>query len=301
MLTDKPTATSARDTHWGDMWHYAIARMVVAARANGLRPVDGPFGDFSDADGFKAQARRAAVLGCEGKWAIHPSQIALANEVISPPEARSTRAQRILEAMDEARKEGKGAVALDGRLIDYRVDPAGRGAGEEGRADRQGGLSSDSRRGPHPACRPPSPISLRSTGEGTRGFTRFIPYGPSPVGWEKVAEGRMRASSPRLPINRRHRRRNIPLARGNTLREGRRQPPEVAHRQRDVRGLGVLFQISPPLGAGNWHDVVALRHHPGERDLRRALRPSLRPAPSTSLTSARFVSILARKRGVLRR
>jgi malyl-CoA/(S)-citramalyl-CoA lyase len=117
VLTDKDAA-GKREVHWGDMWHYAIARMVVAARANGLRPIDGPFGDFSDADGFRAQGRRAAVLGCEGKWAIHPSQIALANEVFSPSEAEVNKAQRILEAMAEAQKEGKGAVALDGKLID---------------------------------------------------------------------------------------------------------------------------------------------------------------------------------------
>ncbi len=109
----------AREVHWGDMWHYALARMVVAARANGLRPVDGPFGDFSDPDGYRAAAKRAAVLGCEGKWAIHPSQIDLANEVMSPSADEVGRAQRILVAMDEAAKEGKGAVSLDGRLIDY--------------------------------------------------------------------------------------------------------------------------------------------------------------------------------------
>jgi len=117
VLTDKD-GDKPRDFHWGDMWHYAIARMVVAARANGLRPVDGPFGDFSDPEGFKAQAYRAAVLGCEGKWAIHPSQVALANEVYSPSEAEVTRAKRILDAMAQAQREGKGAVALDGRLID---------------------------------------------------------------------------------------------------------------------------------------------------------------------------------------
>src|SRR5512134_1384879 len=116
VLTDKD-GDRPRDFHWGDMWHYAIARMVVAARANGLRPVDGPFGDFSDAEGFKAQAYRAAVIGCEGKWAIHPSQVPLANEVYSPSEAEVTRAKRILEAMAQAQKEGKGAVSLDGRLI----------------------------------------------------------------------------------------------------------------------------------------------------------------------------------------
>jgi malyl-CoA/(S)-citramalyl-CoA lyase len=100
------------------MWHYALARMVVAARAHGLRPIDGPFGDFSDPDGYRYAARRAAALGCEGKWAIHPSQIALAHEVMTPPEAEIAKARRILEAMAQARAEGKGAVSLDGRLID---------------------------------------------------------------------------------------------------------------------------------------------------------------------------------------
>ena len=117
VLTDRD-GDKARDFFWGDMWHYAIARMVVAARANGLRPIDGPFGDFTDAEGYKAQANRAAILGCEGKWAIHPSQIPLANEVYTPPEAEVNKARRILEAMKQAQAEGKGAVALDGKLID---------------------------------------------------------------------------------------------------------------------------------------------------------------------------------------
>ncbi|MDA8635435.1 CoA ester lyase [Rhodobacteraceae bacterium] len=118
VLTD-PAEDGSRNVHWGDMWHYALARMVVAARANGLRPIDGPFGDFQDPDGYRAAAKRAAVLGCEGKWAIHPSQIALANEVMSPSEGEITRANRILDAMAEAEASGKGAVSLDGRLIDY--------------------------------------------------------------------------------------------------------------------------------------------------------------------------------------
>jgi malyl-CoA/(S)-citramalyl-CoA lyase len=109
---------AARAIHWGDMWHYALARMVVAARAHGLRPIDGPFGDFSDPDGYRAAAERAAALGCEGKWAIHPSQIALANTVMSPPETEVAKARRILQAMAQARAEGKGAVSLEGRLID---------------------------------------------------------------------------------------------------------------------------------------------------------------------------------------
>ena len=93
--------------------------MTVACRAYGLRPIDGPFGDFSDPAGYTAAAKRAAALGIEGKWAIHPSQIALANEVMSPSDAEVTRARRILEAMKEAEAQGKGAVSLDGRLIDY--------------------------------------------------------------------------------------------------------------------------------------------------------------------------------------
>ena len=92
--------------------------MVVACRAYGLRPIDGPFGDYGDAEGYTAAARRAAQLGCEGKWAIHPSQIALANEVFTPGEAEVTHARRILEAMQQAAAEGKGAVSLDGKLID---------------------------------------------------------------------------------------------------------------------------------------------------------------------------------------
>ena len=107
-----------REKHWGDMWHHAVSKMVIAARANGLRPIDGPFGDFNDPDGYKAQANRSATLGCEGKWAIHPSQIDLANEVMSPSDKEVNQAKRILEAMEVAKKEGKGAVSLDGRLID---------------------------------------------------------------------------------------------------------------------------------------------------------------------------------------
>jgi malyl-CoA/(S)-citramalyl-CoA lyase len=118
VLTDKVEGDDKREVHWGDMWHYAVARMVVAARANGLRPVDGPFGDFSDPDGYRAAGNRAGVLGCEGKWAIHPSQVALANELFSPSAKDVDKARRILVAMAEAQKAGKGAVALDGRLID---------------------------------------------------------------------------------------------------------------------------------------------------------------------------------------
>lgn len=102
----------------GDQWHAAIARMVTACRAFGLRAIDGPFGDFSDPEGYKAGARRAAALGCEGKWAIHPSQVTLANEVFSPTEAEVTKARRIIQELRAAEAQGKGAASLDGKMID---------------------------------------------------------------------------------------------------------------------------------------------------------------------------------------
>jgi citrate lyase subunit beta/citryl-CoA lyase len=92
--------------------------MLVACRAYGLRPIDGPYGDFKDPDGYRLGARRAAAMGYEGKWAIHPSQIELANEVFSPPAEEVDRAQRILVALEQAAAEGKGAAQLDGRMID---------------------------------------------------------------------------------------------------------------------------------------------------------------------------------------
>ncbi len=102
----------------GDQWHASITRMVIASRAYGLRALDGPFGDFSDPEGYKEGARRAAALGCEGKWAIHPSQIGMANEVFSPPEAEIAKAKRIIEELRRAESMGKGAASLDGRMID---------------------------------------------------------------------------------------------------------------------------------------------------------------------------------------
>ncbi|MQA61492.1 MAG: CoA ester lyase [Actinophytocola sp.] len=102
----------------GDQWHFALSRMIVACRAYGLRAIDGPFGDFSDPDGFLDGARRAAALGAEGKWAIHPSQVALVNEVFTPPPAEVERARRIVEELRKAERDGRGAAALDGKMID---------------------------------------------------------------------------------------------------------------------------------------------------------------------------------------
>ncbi|HKK85736.1 MAG TPA: CoA ester lyase [Roseovarius sp.] len=102
----------------GDQWHFALSRMTVACRAYGLRAIDGPFGDFNDPESYTASAKRAAALGIEGKWAIHPSQIELANDVFSPPEAEVSRARRVIEELRKAEAEGKGAASLDGKMID---------------------------------------------------------------------------------------------------------------------------------------------------------------------------------------
>ena len=102
----------------GDQWHAGLSQMLVACRAYGLRAIDGPFGDFNDPESYIEAAKRGAALGFEGKWAIHPSQIELANEVYTPPESEVTHANQILIALDDAAKEGRGAAQLNGRMID---------------------------------------------------------------------------------------------------------------------------------------------------------------------------------------
>jgi malyl-CoA/(S)-citramalyl-CoA lyase len=104
--------------HWSDPWHWAQAAIVAACRTHGVLPVDGPFGDFSDDDGFRAQARRSATLGMVGKWAIHPKQIAIANEVFTPSKEAVAEAREILAAMDVAKAKGEGATVYKGRLVD---------------------------------------------------------------------------------------------------------------------------------------------------------------------------------------
>ena len=104
--------------HYSDPWHWAQAAIVAACRTHGVLPVDGPFGDFSDDEGYRAQARRSATLGMVGKWAIHPKQVALANEVFTPSEEAVAEAREILAAMEQARKDGAGATVYKGRLVD---------------------------------------------------------------------------------------------------------------------------------------------------------------------------------------
>jgi len=104
--------------HYSDPWHWAQTAIVAACRTHGVLPVDGPFGDFSDDEGYRAQARRSATLGMVGKWAIHPKQIALANEVFTPSEEAVAEAREILAAMEEAKASGSGATVYKGRLVD---------------------------------------------------------------------------------------------------------------------------------------------------------------------------------------
>ena len=109
---------SERNIHFSDPWHTVTTSIVAACRANGLLPVDGPFGDFSDDAGFRAQALRSATLGMVGKWAIHPKQIALANEIFTPSEEAVAEAREILSAMEKAKNSGEGATVYKGRLVD---------------------------------------------------------------------------------------------------------------------------------------------------------------------------------------
>jgi malyl-CoA/(S)-citramalyl-CoA lyase len=113
-----PDASGRRERHWNDQWHFALARIANACRAYGLRPIDGPYANFADLDGYRACCERAASLGFEGKWAIHPSQIALANEVFSPAPDQVASARDIEAALARSVEAGSGAVGHNGMLID---------------------------------------------------------------------------------------------------------------------------------------------------------------------------------------
>ena len=101
-----------------DQWHFALARIANACRAYGLRPIDGPFTNYGDPDAYRQSAIRARALGFEGKWAIHPSQVAIANEVFSPTPAQVEWARRIAGVMEAEAAKGSGAIGMDDVLID---------------------------------------------------------------------------------------------------------------------------------------------------------------------------------------
>lgn len=104
--------------HLNDQWHFALARIANACRAFGLRPIDGPFADFGNPSAYRAAAARAAALGFEGKWAIHPSQIEIANDVFTPGEDEVRWAREVTSALAKSTAAGTGAIAVDGVLLD---------------------------------------------------------------------------------------------------------------------------------------------------------------------------------------
>jgi citrate lyase subunit beta/citryl-CoA lyase len=102
----------------GDRFHYPMHRILVAGRAAGLRVIDGPYADYRDADGFRRACLAARAQGYDGKWCIHPAQIAIANEVFTPTAAEIAWAERVLATYAAAEREGRGALSLDGKMID---------------------------------------------------------------------------------------------------------------------------------------------------------------------------------------
>lgn len=105
-------------TYPGDIWHYARSKIVVAARAAGIDAIDGPYADFRNPDGYREEAIRSVTMGFTGKWAIHPSQIEIANQVYSPTKEEVDRARRLEAAYAKAEAEGLGAVTFEGVMID---------------------------------------------------------------------------------------------------------------------------------------------------------------------------------------
>ena len=102
----------------GDVFHYPRFRIAMAARAAGLDPVDGPYANFRNEEGFRREARMAFMLGFVGKWAIHPAQIAPALEIFSPTSEEVTRARELAAAYDKALAEGLGSVNVNGTMVD---------------------------------------------------------------------------------------------------------------------------------------------------------------------------------------
>lgn len=102
----------------GDIWHYPRYRLVIAARAAGIDAVDGPFANFKDPEGYREECKRAMILGCVGKWAIHPAQIEVAVMEFSPKQEAVDRARRLEAAYAVAEAEGQGAVNIEGVMVD---------------------------------------------------------------------------------------------------------------------------------------------------------------------------------------
>jgi citrate lyase subunit beta/citryl-CoA lyase len=104
----------APDGYPGDIWHYPLYRIAVAARAHGLQVIDGPFAAIADSQGLDLACRRGAALGLDGKWAIHPSQLEPINSAFTPSPAQVERARAVVTQLEG----GTGVASLDGEMID---------------------------------------------------------------------------------------------------------------------------------------------------------------------------------------
>ncbi len=102
----------------GHRFHYAMQRIVVAARAAGVRVLDGPVADYGDEEGLRRSCLVARSLGFDGKWAIHPAQIGTVNEVFSPTEGEVEWAEKVLAAYEAANAAGSGSVSVEGQMVD---------------------------------------------------------------------------------------------------------------------------------------------------------------------------------------
>jgi citrate lyase subunit beta/citryl-CoA lyase len=123
----------------GDQWHYVLWRLLVAARSFGLQAIDGPYAQIRDPDGFRVVANRSRALGFDGKWALHPDQVALCNEVYSPTQVEYERAERILAAYASATDDDRlGAVMFEGEMIDEASRKMAEQVSQRGRAAGMG-------------------------------------------------------------------------------------------------------------------------------------------------------------------
>ncbi|OJZ73678.1 CoA ester lyase [Mycobacterium paraffinicum] len=102
----------------GDFWHYARNKVIVAARIAGIDAIDAPYPDYRDLAGYERDARRASLMGYTGKWAIHPDQVPVANRIYAPTADEIARAETNLAAYREAEARGRGAVGVNGVLVD---------------------------------------------------------------------------------------------------------------------------------------------------------------------------------------
>ena len=102
----------------GDLWHVARAQVLTAARAAGVDAIDAPYPAYQDHDGYRQAAVRASIMGFDGKWAIHPDQVGIANEVFSPTAEEIAQAREAITAYRQAEADGVGAIGRGGKLVD---------------------------------------------------------------------------------------------------------------------------------------------------------------------------------------